>query len=282
MLPRLRAGTGRTPVRSVTSRQNPLVTRFRTVARAGRRSRTHLLLDGLRLVSDARRSGVAIDALVVSGQALRQGDAALATLAADCEAAGVEVVAGSESVMAAVSPLRSPSSAVALAMHQPASVDAVLARAARGCIIAPAGVQDPGNLGAIIRAADAAGAGGVAVCSASADPFGWKALRGAMGSTFRVPVADAGDAGDLPALAAHAGCAVLAATPRGGRSLYELDLRRPLLVLIGGEGAGIGSAVAEAADETVSIPMAGGVDSLNAAVAAALIAYEAHRQRSAA
>lgn len=282
MLPRLRVATGRATVRTVTSRQNALVTRFRIAARAGRRSRTHVLLDGLRLVSDARRSGVAIDTLVVSGPALRRGDAALATLAADCEAAGVEVAAASESVMAAVSPLRSPSTAVALAACRPASVDAVLSRAARGCIIAPAGVQDPGNLGAIIRASDAAGAGGVAVCASSADPFGWKALRGAMGSTFRLPVADAGDGQDLPARAAHAGCAVLAATPRGGRSLYELDLRRPLLVLIGSEGSGIGSALAEAAGGTVSIPMTGGVDSLNAAVAAALIAYEAHRQRSAA
>ena len=120
------------------------------------------------------------------------------------------------------------------------------------------------------------------MAAASADPFGWKALRGAMGSTFRVPVADAGGGDDLPGRAASAGCAVLAATPRGGRSLYDLDLCRPLLILIGSEGAGIGSALSASAGEAVSIPMAGGVDSLNAAVAAALIAYEARRQRKAA
>ena len=185
-------------------------------------------------------------------------------------------------MLAAVSPLRSPSTAVALARHRPRPVDDVLARAQRGCLVAPLGVQDPGNVGAIVRAADAAGAGGVVVAGAAADPFGWKALRGAMGATFRIPVADAGERDDLPERARQAGCAVLAAAPRGGRSMYDLDLTRPVLILIGGEGAGVESPVRESADAVVSIPMAGGAESLNAAAAAAVIAYEARRQRRAA
>lgn len=269
-------------VETVTSRRNPLVARFRSALRTNRRSRTHLLLDGRRLIADARRAGVRVESVLVAASALRRGAPALDALVADCEANRIDVAAGSDPVLAAASPLRSPSTAVALARHRAPSVEEVLARAAHGCLIAPAGVQDPGNLGAIVRAADAAGAGGVVVTGpAAADPFGWKALRGAMGSTFRLPVADAGEGNDLPAQARRAGCEVLAAVPRNGRSMYDLDLTRPALILIGGEGAGIESPFHRSADAVVSIPMAGGVESLNAAVAAAVLAYEVRRQRMA-
>ena len=267
---------------TVTNRRNALVARFRSATVTNRRSRTQLLLDGQRLIADAMRAGVALETVVVAAAALRRGDRALSTLIDDCTRSGIRAVAGAERVMAAVSPLRSPSSAVALAAHRPPSVDGVLARAARGCLIAPIGVQDPGNVGAIVRAAEAAAAGGVVVAEAAADPFGWKALRGAMGSTFRIPVADAGAGSNLPERARRSGCTVVATAPRGGRSMYDLDLTQPLLVLIGGEGGGVERPVFESADAVVSIPMAGGVESLNAAVAAALIAYEARRQRTAA
>ncbi|MXY26012.1 MAG: RNA methyltransferase [Acidobacteria bacterium] len=269
---------------TISSRQNPLVIRFREVTRARRRARTHLLLDGVRLVTDALRAMVEIEAAIVAQAAFRQSDPAVAALVRACQAAGVALVAGSERVMSAVSRAASPSRAVALATHCPIAVDDLLRRTvlARGCVLAPAGVQDPGNLGAIVRAADAAGASGVIVSAESADPFGDKALRGAMGSTFRIPVADVGRADDLAAHAAAAGCRVVAATPRGGESLYAVDLRPPTVVMIGGEGGGIDPGVTDAADVILSIPMADGVDSLNAAVAAALVAYEARRQRTAA
>ena len=255
--------------------------RFRSALRTSRRSRTHLLLAGRRLIAAAHRAGVSLETVLVAAAALRRGEPALDTLVAHCEAQRIDVVAGSDPVLAAASPLRSSSTAVALARHCPPPVADVLARAAHGCIVAPVGVQDPGNLGAVVRAADAAGAGGVLVTGTAADPFGWKALRGAMGSTFRLPVADAGESGDLPQRARQAGCAVVAAAPRGGQSMYDLDLTQPLLLLIGGEGAGIESTIQRYADAVVSIPMAGGVESLNAAVAAAVIAYEARRQRTA-
>lgn len=266
---------------TVTSRRNAIVARFRSASRTSRRSRTHLLLDGRRLIADAQRAGLSLETVLVAAAALRRGEPALDALVAHCEAQRIDVVAGSDPVLAAASPLRSPSTAVALARHCPPSVADVLARAAHGCLIAPAGVQDPGNLGAIVRAADAAGAGGVLVTGTAADPFGWKALRGAMGSTFRLPVADAGESSDLPERARQAGCAVLVAAPRGGQSMYDLDLTQPLLLLIGGEGAGIEGTTHRSADGVVSIPMAAGVESLNAAVAAAVIAYEVRRQRTA-
>ena len=146
-------------------------------------------------------------------------------------------------------------------------------------VLAAAGLQDPGNAGAIIRSAAAAGATGVVLDELSADPWGWKTLRAAMGSTFRLPIVTAGDALSACDRICRAGTRLIAATPRDGVSLYETDLQGPVAIVIGGEGAGISAALLERADERLTIPMAEGVESLNAAVAAALVVYEAARQR---
>ena len=108
-------------------------------------------------------------------------------------------------------------------------------------------------------------------------------LARSAGGTFILRIEDTDRARFEDALAERArrsGCRVLATAPRGGRSMYDLDLTEPVLILIGGEGAGVESPTLGSADAVVSIPMAGGVESLNAAVAAALIAYEARRQRT--
>lgn len=265
------------PVQIITSRQNPVVAAFRAAARERRADRRHLLLDGFRLIEAAQSAGVQPESAVFRRAALQRGDGAAAELAGRLAAGGTAIIAASEAVVAGVSPVRTPSGAVALARHRP--VDAELALAAGGCVLAAAGVQDPGNLGAVIRAADAAGCGGVLVTEGSADPFGWKALRGAMGSTFRVPVVDAGPVTAAVAAARAHGARVLAAVPRGGVPLHECDLSGARLVLIGGEGGGLSGETAGLAEERVSVPMRAGVESLNAAVAAALVAYEARRQR---
>ena len=266
-------------MRTITSRRNPVVAAFRAAERSRRTGRRHLLLDGARLIDDAHRAGWPLQQAVFSSTALERGGGRLAGLARRLESAGVAVNAVSAPVLSAISPVRSPGGAVALAHHRPDRVERAFARA--GLVLAPVGVQDPGNLGALIRAAEAGGAAGVLVTDGSADPFGWRALRGAMGGTFRLPVVDVGPAGAaLDAARAH-GAAVLAAVPRGGSSVYEVDLTRPSLVLVGGEGGGIAAGTAALADGCISVPMRESVESLNAAVAAALIVYEARRQRGA-
>jgi TrmH family RNA methyltransferase len=140
-------------------------------------------------------------------------------------------------------------------------------------------VQDPGNTGAIVRVSEAGGATGVIASGATADPFGWKALRGSMGSALRLPVVHRTSPAGAMAEVRQNGCRVIATVPRGGRSLYETDLTGPIAALIGGEGHGLAAAIVDAADERVSIPMAPPVESLNAAVTAGLIVYEARRQR---
>ena len=141
-------------------------------------------------------------------------------------------------------------------------------------------VQDPGNLGAIVRVAEAGAATGVVAAGSCADPFGWKALRGSMGSALRLPVASRGRADDAIARARRHGCRIVATVARGGHLLFDVNLKMPIAVLIGGEGSGLAPSLVAAADERVTIPMQAPVESLNAAVTAALVVYEARRQRT--
>jgi TrmH family RNA methyltransferase len=148
-------------------------------------------------------------------------------------------------------------------------------------VVVLAGLQDPGNVGAIVRTAAACGATGLITIEGSANPFGWKALRGAMGGTFRLPVAARAQMPDVITAAKDAGVRLVAAVPRGGTPLPQLDLRQPTAIVFGGEGAGVAHVTAVSAAELVTVPMRRPVESLNVSVAAALILYEASRQREA-
>ena len=260
---------------TITSRQNPLVARFRTAARGDIGG--VLLLDGAHLVGDAIAAAVTFQLAAVTPASGEQPDvrALVDALAGD----GVEVITVSASVMDAASPVKTPSGIVALAERPAIDTDRLYAGPAAFVLIA-IDVQDPGNLGAIVRVAEAAGATGFVAAGGSANPFGWKALRGSMGSAFRLPIASEISADEAVAEARRRGCRVIAAVPRDGQPLFDVDLTGPIAVLIGGEGRGLSSAITDAADERITIPMQSPVESLNAAVTAALIVYEARRQRS--
>lgn len=257
----------------ITSRRNPLVARFRRAARRGTEGGSTVLLEGPRLVEDALAAGVRVHVAAVC--TARAGGRA-AAVARRLEAVA-QVVRVSATVMDALSPVSTPSGLAALAdLPATRTVDAL--RASRPLVVGLVGVQDPGNTGAVIRAVEAGGASGV-VTVGGADPFGWKALRGAMGSAFRLPVARGADPAEVRRQAAAHGLRVMAAAPRAGAPLTETDLTRPCLVWLGAEGAGLGPDAVATAEEIVSIPMRRPVESLNVAVAAALIVYEAARQR---
>jgi len=140
-------------------------------------------------------------------------------------------------------------------------------------------IQDPGNLGTIIRTAEAAGASGVVLSRDAADLFAPKTVRATMGSVFRVPVITEPD---LPAYLAELklrGIRTFAAYLEGSLAYTSCDYRGGAAFLIGNEGQGLDAGLAEAADERIRIPMEGRIESLNAAVAASVLLYEAHRQR---
>ena len=182
--------------------------------------------------------------------------------------------------MAALSPVRSPSGVVALA-ERPTGGERRMFDTVTPLIVCAVDVQDPGNVGAIVRVAEAGGATGVITTGRSADPFGWKALRGSMGSALRLPVASRPDTVAALDHARRSGCRVVVTVPRGGQAYDEARLDGATAIVVGGEGAGLPAAIVAAADERVTIPMAAPVESLNTAVCAALAVYEARRQRHA-
>lgn len=259
---------------TITSRQNPLVARFRDAARG--EAGAAMLLDGAHLVGDAVSAGVALQIAAVTPSALESGD--LQPLVTALGEQGVEVTLVSAQVMDAISPVRSASAIVALA-DRPATGRVNLYRRAAPLVVVAVDVQDPGNVGAIVRVAEAAGAAGVVAAGASANPFSWKALRGSMGSALRLPVIAGVSAQEAIAEAREHGCRVVATAPRDGQHLFEARLTGPVAILIGGEGRGLPADIVEAADERVTIPMQPPVESLNAAVTAAVLLYEAGRQQ---
>jgi TrmH family RNA methyltransferase len=259
--------------RSVSSRQHPLVARFREAAR---RPGEAVLLDGVHLVAEAIAAGLTVDVTAFDRDALARPE--IARLA-DMRGIG-EVVIVTESVLDAMSPTRTPMGVVALARrphHDPGGVmsgDPPL-------IVVAVDVQDPGNLGALLRAAEAGGATAVVATMGSADAFGWKALRGSMGSAFRLPIVRVRDAFEaLATVRGASGLRVAATVPIDGVLMSHADLTGPLAILVGAEGSGLPDDVVAAADLRVSIPMAPRVESLNVAVATALLVYEAGRQRA--
>ena len=259
---------------TITSRHNPLVARFRDAARGD--AGAVILLDGPHLVADALAAKIVVTLAAVTQASLAKPD--IHELVTTLSQRGISVATVTAAVMDAISPLRSPSSIVALADRPAARIQDIYAGPAPLAVVA-VDVQDPGNLGAIVRVAEAAGATGVVAAGASANPFGWKALRGSMGSALRMPIGG-GDPDAAVDAARRRRCRIVATIPRAGRMLFEIDLTGPIALLIGGEGAGLPEGLVEMADERITIPMRPPVESLNAAVTAAVVLYEARRQRS--
>lgn len=259
----------------ITSRQNPLVATFR---QAAQHAASHVLLEGSSLVLSALDCGLRIDVAVVRDEGGQPLTAEHAAVVARLERASVRVVGAPERVISAISPSRSPSGLVAVGLPPRWPPEALFAPSPALVVVA-IDVQDPGNLGAVIRAADAAGATGVITTPGSASPYGWKALRGSMGSGLRLPIWTTPWPDALAALRRHE-MRIVAAAPRANASFNQIDWRRPTALLLGNEGSGLPSDVLTAADALVSVPMRAGVESLNVAVTAALLVYEARRQRA--
>jgi RNA methyltransferase, TrmH family len=255
----------------ITSRRHDIVKHFRRVSHG---DEGLVLLDGWHLLRDADAAGFKVSEVAIAGDATEGG---ANELLARLRQKGTRLWRVSASVMDAMSPVRTPSGVVAVA-ERPLIPWPALLVPAPALVVVTVDVQDPGNLGATIRAAEASGATGVLATGNTANPWSWRALRAGMGSTFRLPVVCRENAvAACEALADH-GLHVAAAVPRGGRSVYDTDLCGATAVLIGGEGAGLDRSVLERA-EAITVPMAPGVESLNVAVACGVLLYEAFRQR---
>lgn len=255
----------------ITSRHHPIVKEFRELARG---DRDLMLLDGWHLLSEAASARIAVEKIAICGPPSSLEQRILDRLRRD----GAQIVDVSGTVLNALSPVNAPTGVVASA-RRPSVTEVEIVRPAPALVLAASGLQDPGNTGAIIRSAAAAGATGVIVDEGSADPWGWKALRASMGSAFHVPVLRTRTLTDLITAWRAAGIRVAAAVPRHGTPMHDVDFTPPTALLLGGEGAGLSEELIAGAHTRVTIPMRGGIESLNAAVAAAVLLYEAQRQR---
>jgi len=246
------------------SRRNPLLLQVRLLLeRARARQEAGLaVLEGEHLVADWLAAGRPLERLLLAASRAhelprwRAAGAELVTLVDDACLAGVSLAATPAGLLALVP----------LPQTQPL---------ASGTLLVLDAVQDPGNVGSALRSAAASGVAQVWLGPGCADAWSWKVLRAAQGAHATLPVCQGVDL--VAALAAYRG-RVLALVPRAGVPLFAADLRSDVALLLGGEGAGLGAALLDRADQRVSIPMPGAAESLNVAVAAAIALYERVRQ----
>ena len=264
-------------MRSITSRQNPVVARFRALADTPDATGARVLLDGAHLVRDAQESGHTFEIAAISSSRLAS-DTEESQLAERLDKSGVDVIQAPEAVFAAISPVRTPSGIVAIASRRPTSASEICAVEAAVILVA-IDVQDPGNVGALIRTGEAGGVTGIFVCGTSANPFSWKAIRGSMGSALRLPVVSGMSTASVMTCLRSGGIRTIAAVPRGGEDPDTIDWHGRVALILGGEGAGVPETITQSCDALVSIPMAARVESMNVAAAGAVLEYAARRKR---
>jgi TrmH family RNA methyltransferase len=281
----------------ITSRENRWLKRFRA-ALAGERGDDGIVgVEGVRLVEAALGSGLPVEALLVSESGARHLPRIAPVLAS-----AVPVLRTSDKLFADVADTQTPQGIAALVRPRQATIESLLLGTA--LLVVLVGVQDPGNVGTIVRAAEAFGATGAATCLVdgigTADPFGPKALRASAGSALRLPIVH----GISPTILLAqlrmfrvkvyaAVAAAVADDPKNKTSdaassflcPWDIDWKTPAAILIGNEGSGLPAGLVRAADARVYIPQAAatapvGIESLNAAMAASVLLYEAMRQRN--
>jgi len=255
----------------ITSITNEKVKYVRSLYRRRVRYRErHFVVEGVRLVREAFRAGI-VPALVFYSESM-DATPGSGELLAEAQRVGAPAVAVSERVMKTMADTVSPQGLLAVVPF----VELALPLGP-SLVLVVDHLRDPGNLGTILRSANAAGVGQVILAPKTVDPYNPKVVRGAMGAHFRLPIV----ALSWPEIAETlTGIQVLLADARGERAYYEVDWTRPSALIIGGEAHGASREAAELATATIVIPMHGGAESLNAAVAASVILFEAARQRS--
>ncbi len=272
----------------VQSRQNARVRELRAAfARSGRDESEGIGIEGERLLAEALRSGLRVRTVFVRRDAERAQErgprrqaspgSALRRLDRLALPGSVPVVELTPAVFASAVETESPQGIAALVEPPRFSLQDALA-GRNPLVVVAAGLQDPGNLGTLIRSAEAFGASGLIALPGTVSVWNAKALRASAGSAFRVPVVYEKSSRAFEAFAAHR-IPVLAAVQSDGVPCSQANLAGPAAIILGNEGSGLSAELLEQAQARISVPMPGAVESLNAAVAASILLYEAARQR---
>jgi RNA methyltransferase, TrmH family len=257
--------------RRVKSRQNARVKALRAgLSRGIRTAHNHIAIEGLHLLQEAVKSGLNLDTVF-----LQEGNEELLQRFPSGDA---EVLILTEDVFLSAAMTEHPQGVAALVEAPQFTVQAMFPSAPGPAplVVIAASLQDPGNLGTLVRSAEAFGATGMILLPGTVSLWNAKTLRASSGSAFRLPVLALTAEAAFTALRDH-GVRILAAVARDGDS--EADLRGPSALLIGNEGSGLPEAWTAQADARVTIPFTGAVESLNAAIAGSVLLYDAMRQR---
>ncbi|MGC6399370.1 TrmH family RNA methyltransferase [Sphingomonas sp. FW199] len=262
--------------RQITAFSNPLIKDVRALRdKRHRREQGRFLAEGLRILTEALDTGHVPELLFFADQSASHP--LVRRLVSAVEQAGGEAIETSDDILSKLSGKDNPGAVIGVYAELPTALDRIDRHAAPIWLVAER-LRDPGNLGTILRTADAVGAGGVILIGECTDPFSVEAVRASMGALFTVALARSDWSGFLDWL--RGGEGQLVGLHLDGAVDYQLpDYRPPTFLLTGNEAQGMLPEIAEACDVLVKIPMLGRADSLNAAVATAVMAYEVLNQR---
>ena len=274
-------------LRRVEGRHNPLVKQLRQAfSHAELTESGDCAIEGLRILEEAIRSGLRFSAVFFRDSAQDRAERLLPQIGAQ-----VETLLLPDKLFDSLVPSESPQGVAALVCLKEFSLDDVLEkeRLQVGPIVVLAGVQDPGNLGTILRSSEAFGSAGVVLGEGTVSPFNSKVVRASAGSVFRLPVIHGQSRGrekstsskleDVSEKLRAKGVRLIATSSHKGTPLDQADLKGAVAIFFGNEGAGLPRQVLAKMDESVAIPHTTQVESLNAGVAASIVLYEAARQR---
>jgi RNA methyltransferase, TrmH family len=262
-------------LRRVTSRQNAMVKDLRKALSQSEPTESgHIAIEGIRIIEEAIRSGLRFQAIFFS-----DAGSAHATRILPQIGSNVEVLQLPDDVFASAVSTESPQGVAALVKLRSHKLEDLLEESNPNLLlVGVAGIQDPGNLGTIIRSAEAFGARAVLLGEKTVSQFNPKAVRASAGSLFREPLLRVKMMETISRLKQQ-GVRVLTTSSHKGKPLHEANFTGAAMVIVGNEGAGVPAEILSLADELVNIPHSARVESLNAGIAASILLYETARQR---
>lgn len=275
--------SGKTPrfesrLRRIEGRHNHLLKELRQAfARAERTDDGDCAIEGMRIVEEAIRSGLRFQAIFFRESAQNLAERLLPQIGAH-----VETLLLPDKLFDGTVPSETPQGVAALVRLKTFSVEDVLERLQVGPILVVVGLQDPGNLGTILRSAEAFGSAGVVLGEGTVSPFNSKVIRASAGSLFRIPVVSGKALGGLEAILPRfrtCNVRLIATSSHKGTALDQANMTQPCAIFIGSEGSGLPKTLMAQVDELIAIPHTAQVESLNAGVAGSIVLYEAARQR---
>ncbi|MGI6776988.1 MAG: TrmH family RNA methyltransferase [Acetivibrionales bacterium] len=262
----------------ITSSQNPLVKEAKSLKlRKHRDSKGLFFIEGLRFVEEAVKRGGDIERVFVSKHFYEMGSPNSEKLLREIKSRANDVVFLTDKLFKEISDTSSPQGIAAVLRMKAARLDELIGK--DNLFILLDSVQDPGNMGTIIRTADAAAFNGVIISKGCVDIYNPKVLRSTMGSVFHIPIVFSSDLSETISFLKSNGIKIYAAHLMGEKNYFDIRMANNTAIIIGNEANGVRDDIASYADGLVKIPMPGNSESLNASIAAGILMFECVRQR---